>query len=46
MIVKLYPENCFYIIELSEDKLQIPDLEIEVEYQMKETIENLKVLWN
>jgi hypothetical protein len=38
-IMIVHPEKCFYIIELSEDKLQIPDLEIEVEYQMKETIE-------
>jgi hypothetical protein len=22
---RCHPENCFYIIELSEDKLQIPD---------------------
>lgn len=35
---RLHPEKLVHIIELSEDKLQIPDLEIEVEYQMKETI--------
>ena len=35
---RLNPEKLLNIIELSENKLQIPDLEIEVEYQMKETI--------
>jgi hypothetical protein len=35
---RLHPEKLLHIIELSEVKLQIPDLEIEVEYQMKETI--------
>lgn len=35
---RLHPEKLVHIIELSEKKLQIPDLEIEVEYQMKETI--------
>ena len=35
---RLHPEKLIHIIELSENKLQIPDLEIEVEYQMKETI--------
>lgn len=35
---RLHPEKLVQIIELSEEKLQIPDLEIEVEYQMKETI--------
>ena len=35
---RLHPEKLLNIIELSENKLQIPDLEIEVEYQMKETI--------
>jgi hypothetical protein len=35
---RLHPEKLSHIIELSEEKLQIPDLEIEVEYQMKETI--------
>lgn len=35
---RLHPEKLLHIIELSEKKLQIPDLEIEVEYQMKETI--------
>lgn len=35
---RLYPEKLIHIIELSEHKLQIQDLEIEVEYQMKETI--------
>ena len=38
MIIRLHPEKLVHIIELSEDKLQIPDLEIEVEYQMKDTI--------
>ena len=35
---RLHPEKLIHIIELSENKLQIPDLEIEVEYQMKDTI--------
>ena len=35
---RLHPEKLLHIIELSEDKLQIPDLEIEVEYQMAATI--------
>lgn len=35
---RLHSEKLLYIIELSEDKLQIPDLEIEVEYQMPDTI--------
>lgn len=35
---RLHPEKLIHIIELSEVKLEIPDLEIEVEYQMKETI--------
>ncbi len=35
---RLHPERLSSIIKLSEEKLQIPDLEIEVEYQMKETI--------
>ena len=35
---RLHPEKLIHIIELSENKLQIPDLEIEVEYQMAETI--------
>ena len=35
---RLHPEKLLHIIELSENKLQIPDLEIEVEYQMAETI--------
>jgi len=35
---RLHPEKLAQIIELSEAKLQISDLEIEVEYQMKETI--------
>jgi len=38
---RLHPEKLIHIIELSEQKLQIPDLEIEVEYQMKDTMENL-----
>lgn len=35
---RLHPEKLLAVIELSEDKLQIPDLEIEVEYQMAATI--------
>lgn len=35
---RLHPEKLIHIIELSEEKLNIPDLEIEVEYQMKDTI--------
>ena len=35
---RLHPEKLIHIIELSESKLQITDLEIEVEYQMKDTI--------
>ena len=35
---RLHPEKLLHIIELSEEKLQIPDLEIEVEYQMAATI--------
>jgi hypothetical protein len=37
---RLHPEKLLHIIELSEAKLQIPDLEIEVEYQMKDTSVN------
>ena len=35
---RLHPEKLVHIIELSEKTLALPDLEIEVEYQMKETI--------
>ncbi len=35
---RLHPEKLVHIIELSEKVLQMPDLEIEVEYQMKDTI--------
>ncbi|MES2747645.1 MAG: DUF6428 family protein [Bacteroidota bacterium] len=35
---RLHPEKLLHIIELSQEKLQIPNLEIEVEYQMKDTI--------
>lgn len=35
---RLHPEKLLHIIELSEEKLQISDLEIEVEYQMVATI--------
>jgi hypothetical protein len=35
---RLHPEKLISIIELSEKNLGIPDLEIEVEYQMKESI--------
>lgn len=34
----LHPEKLIHIIELSEKVLNLPDLEIEVEYQMQETI--------
>jgi hypothetical protein len=35
---RLHPEKLVDIIELSEEKLQILDLDIEVEYQLKDTI--------
>ena len=35
---RLHPDKLLYIIELSEKKFQFDDLEIEVEYQGKETI--------
>lgn len=35
---RLHPEKLVHIIELSERVLNMPDLEIEVEYQMKDTI--------
>jgi hypothetical protein len=35
---RLHPEKLLNIIELSEKTLEIPDLEIEVEYQMKDSI--------
>ncbi len=35
---RLHPEKLIHIIELSEKTLGIPDLEIEVEYQMQNTI--------
>ena len=35
---RLHPEKLVHIIALSEKALEIPDLEIEVEYQMKDTI--------
>ncbi len=35
---RLHPEKLLNIIELSEQKLGITDLEIEVEYQMKDSI--------
>ncbi|UPT70947.1 MAG: DUF6428 family protein [Flavobacterium sp. JAD_PAG50586_2] len=35
---RLHPEKLVHIIELSEKAIEIPDLEIEVEYQMKDTI--------
>lgn len=35
---RLHPEKLIHIIELSETKLGISDLEIEVEYQMLDTI--------
>ncbi len=35
---QLHPEKLISIIELSEQKLSISDLEVEVEYQMPETI--------
>ena len=35
---RLHPEKLVHIIELSEKQLELQDLEIEVEYQGKETI--------
>jgi hypothetical protein len=35
---RLHPEKLIHIIELSEKVLNIPDLEIEVEYQMEDSI--------
>lgn len=35
---RLHPEKLVQIIELSEKKLGLPEADIEVEYQMKETI--------
>lgn len=35
---RLHPEKLLNIIELSEKKLLMPDVQVEVEYQMKETI--------
>ncbi len=35
---RLHPEKLMHIIELSEKVLGLPDAEIEVEYQMKDTI--------
>lgn len=35
---RLHPEKLLHIIGLSEKVLGLPDLEIEVEYQMKDTI--------
>lgn len=35
---RLHPEKLLHIIALSQEKLNIPDLEIEVEYQMNDTI--------
>ncbi|TBX70148.1 hypothetical protein EZL74_05225 [Flavobacterium silvisoli] len=35
---RLHPEKLVHIIELSEKVLGLPDAEIEVEYQMKDTI--------
>lgn len=35
---RLHPEKLLHIIELSEKVLGLPDAEIEVEYQMKDTI--------
>lgn len=35
---RLHPEKLVHIIELSEQLLDLSDLEIEVEYQMKDTI--------
>ena len=43
---RLHPEKLVHIIELSENKLQIPDLEIEVEYQMKDTIGKFNLDFN
>ena len=38
---RLHPEKLLNIIELSEQKLGLTDLEIEVEYQMKDSIGKL-----
>jgi hypothetical protein len=35
---RLHPDKLLHIIELSEKVLALPDLEIEVEYQMQDTI--------
>jgi hypothetical protein len=35
---RLHPEKLVHIIELSEKKLGLPEADIEVEYQMKDTI--------
>ena len=43
---RLHPEKLMHIIELSEKVLNIPDLEIEVEYQMKETIGKFDLEFN
>jgi hypothetical protein len=43
---RLHPEKLVHIIELSEEKLQIPDLKIEVEYQMKDTIGKFNLDFN
>jgi len=42
----LHPEKLVHIIELSEEKLQIPDLEIEVEYQMAATIGKFSLVFD
>jgi hypothetical protein len=43
---RLLPEKLVHIIELSEKTLGLPNLEIEVEYQMKETIGKFSLDFN
>ncbi len=43
---RVHPEKLLHIIELSQEKLQIPDLEIEIEYQMEETIGKFQLVFN
>lgn len=43
---RLHPEKLLHIIELSQEKLQITDLEIEIEYQMAETIGKFQLEFN
>ncbi|NHN27900.1 hypothetical protein FIA58_019660 [Flavobacterium jejuense] len=43
---RLHPEKLIHIIELSEKNIEIEDLEIEVEYQMKDTIGKFNLDFN